>query len=433
MNLIHIAPTKADIALGRKRQKATLAALPLQGNRKVLNQMRDDYRDGKGGLRVSGESVRTRLEGLIGRAQSVCNPVNFIAAKAFLTEAIAKLDQEEHGATLAETVAATMGEGQDARAAKAALGKMIAENVGHLIRYTGQWSQWYKSVTLGETDTPFLREYVPQQVNVRVGNGDGYLSTQDLMPDTEDDRAIPLFFILSEMVRVQLFDAYKGRIADSALAVVDIAMDLKDKIDELLQLPFLVGTPNSVYTASFVNDGTAASHFHASSRINTANYPAGNIITLAANGAATKPRLEAIRAIDQYFSQFGSGFDVSGDMVAGQVHVASGIAHQFADEFDATSHQNAYTDELYKNRGVITWNGRKYEIVPDPTIDPTDKYIYVNSNLPAGIFFDKPAGSLVERKEDTILNEVQSFERALIGYAFPVTHAPRVLAVKFKN
>ena len=235
------------------------------------------------------------------------------------------------------------------------------------------------------------------------------------------------------MVRAKLFDEYKGNIANAGLAVVDISLDLKDKIDALLQLPFLVGTPNSVYTATFVTDGTTAAHYHASSRINTANYPTGNIIAAAGNGASTKPRFECIRAIDKYFSQFGAGFADGGDMVAGRIHVASGIASQFGDEFTPTTVTNPYADGLFQNRGSVSFNGRAYEIVPDPTIDPAAKYIYVSSNLPAGIFFDKPAGSLVHRHEDTILNEVQTFERALIGYCFPVTWAPRVLAVQFKS
>lgn len=316
------------------------------------------------------------------------------------------------------------------REAQAALGKMIAVNVGNLIRAAGTWMQWYQSQSLGEADVPYLRNFVPQVGDVRVGTADGYITTKTLQPDVESDDIVPLFFLLSDMYRAKMFDPYKGNIADAALGTIDIAMDLMEKIDGLLQLPFTVGTANSVFVASFVVDGTTASHYHASGRIFTANFPTGNIIAPSSNGASTKPRLATIQAIDEYFGRFGNAMDGMG---ATTVHVASGIAHQFGDEFTASAAVNEYTANLYANRSRLNYNGRTYEIVPDPTIDPTNKHVYVKGAAPAGLYFDKPSGALVHREERTIENEVLTFERALLGYAFPLTWAPRVLAVKFKT
>jgi hypothetical protein len=431
--LTHIKPTKPELNKGKAFQKSVLEKLPISGNTSLLRKMSQNRKEGVGGKPASKVSTVSRLNQLQRRALAICAEQNIEAAKDFFKNALESLSTDANRTAVNEMVAASMGGGDDAKTARAALGKMIAVNVGHLIRSTSMWVQWYESITLGETDKPFIRNYVPQQVGVRLGTADGYLRTHDVQPDDEDDSAVPLFFIISDMVHAKLFDEYEGNVGNANLAVVDIAMDLAEKVDSLLQLPFLVGTANSVYTGTFVNDGTTASHYLATSRINTANFPTGNIIAPSTNGAATKPRLDCIRAIDEYFGRFGNGFDVDGDMVAGRVHVASGIAHEFGLEFDATSHQNVYTDGLFKNRGRIDYNGRTYEIIPDNTLDPTDKYLYVNSNLPAGLFFDKPAGSKVFRMEDEIQNEVQTFERKLMGYAFPLTFAPRVLAVKFKN
>ena len=50
-----------------------------------------------------------------------------------------------------------------------------------------------------------------------------------------------------------------------------------------------------------------------------------------------------------------------------------------------------------------------------------------------GLYIDKPAGALVDREVRKVENEVLTFERILMGYGFPVTWIPRVLAVKFRN
>ena len=417
----HVTPDRADMALGRAFQKRRLAETPLNGNRSLIEKMKKNPR------RVSGNSVAERLKNLLVRSGHICNPQNAACAKQFLEGALNAIETEDHKKQVGAMVAAAAaGDAEQ----QVALGRMIAVNVGNLIRAAGTWVQWYQAQSLGESDVPYLRNYVPQVGDVRVGTADGYLTTKHLQPDVEDDTRVDLFFLLSDMYVATIFDPYKGNVSDAALGTIDIAMDLMEKIDGLLQLPFTVGTANSVFTASFTVDGTPAAHYHASSRIFTSNFPTGNIIAPSSNGASTKPRLDVIRAIDEYFGRFGNAIDGMGAMT---VHVASGIAHQFGDEFSATAAVNAYTDRLYANRSRINFNGKDYDIVPDPTIDPTDKHVYVKGVAPAGIYFDKPAGSLVHREERVVENEVMTFERALIGLAFPVTWVPRVLAVKFKS
>lgn len=424
-----IAPgilTAADIRRGVARQAAVLAEAPLDTNRALLAQMKTmDPRT------MDQTSVEGRLQNLLGRAKGgMLNAVNAVKSAAFIQAALDAINTKESQDRISELVTASIGEGQDARVAKATLGKMVAVNVGELIRAAGDYVQWYEWQTLAEGDTPWLSNFVPQQVNVRVANADGTLTTRDALPNVSSHDPVPLYFLLSDMFRAKLFDPNKGNVANAALATVDIAMDVMEKLDGILQLPFTVGTPNSVFIANFVNDGTAASHFHLSARINAANLPAGNLITLLSNGANTVPRFDVIRAIDEYYGRFGS---VMGNMGAAEIRVASGIAHQFGNEFTPTSTTNPYTDSLFTNRGVVTYNGKNYPIVPDPTISPTDPHVYVRGTLPAGIHFDKPAGAMVHREENIIQNEVSTCERILVGQAFPLTWAPRVLAVRFKN
>ena len=417
----HVKPTASDMALGKAFQKRRLAGTPLDCNRALIEKMK------KNPIRIIASSVADRLQNLLVRSGHVANPANAACAKVFIEGALNAIETEDHKKKVSDMVAAAAA--GDA-SSQVALGKMIAVNVGQLIRAAGTWVQWYQAQSLGEADVPYLRNFVPQVGDVRVGTADGYLTTKHLQPDVEDDSRVDLFFLLSDMYVATLFDRYKGNVSDAALGTIDIAMDLMEKIDGLLQLPFTVGTPNSVFTAAFTVDGTPAAHYHASSRIFTDNFPAGNIIAPTSNGANTKPRLDVIRAIDEYFGRFGNAIDGMGAMT---VHVASGIAHQFGDEFSATSAVNSYTEKVFANRSRIEFNGKAYDIIPDPTIDPTDKHVYVKGSAPAGIYFDKPAGSLVHREERVIENEVMTFERALIGTAFPVTWVPRVLAVKFKS
>jgi hypothetical protein len=424
----HVKPDQEDIRLGRAHEKRVISSLPLQGNRRALARQKDAMP-----RRLTMGSALGRLQGMLAACSSICAPANLAGAKEFLEGAIGSLATREDNADLREMVAAAhAGSGVDRDLARANLGRIISENVGHLIRAGGTWVQWYESRSLAGDETAFMRNFVPQQVNVRVGNADGTLTTRHAQPNIESNEMVELFFLLSDAFVGTIYDPNKGNIADAQLGTVDIAMDLMEKIDSLLQVPFTVGGAGSMFIAAFINDGSVASHYHATSRIQTDNFPAGNIIAPTSNGAGTVPRYDCIRAIDEYFGRWGGGIG-DGPMVPTTVHVASGIAHQFGNEATVGSAQNPWTDALFANRSVLSYNGRQYVIVPDATIDPTDKHLYVKSNLPGGIFFEKPDGAYVHREDRQRENEFETWERALIGTAFPLTWAPRVLAVKFKN
>ncbi len=422
--------SKAEIAAGQRNQKRVLAGLPLSGNKSLLQKMKEDRSNGIS-RRVSEISTRDQLTTLFSKGMARCGDRLREGCKQFFEGALTALDTADSRKAVADMVAAAQGDTDEAKESQVALARMIAENVGKLIRFTGSYVPWYKSVTLGEADIPYVRTYVPQEINVRIGTGDGTLMTHDAQPDLEDDTKAILFFMISDILRAKMFDVNKGNIADAALGTVDIALDLLDKIDAYLALAVRVGGANTIFTAAFVNDGTAASHFHTTSRINTANYPSANIIAPASNGANTKPRFDCLRVIDEYFGRFASALDNAVGPV--RIHMASGIAHQFGDEFTASSVTNPYSDALYKNRKMLSLNGRDFEIVPDDTIDPTDKYLYVNSGQPIGLYFDKPAGAKVFRKEDDVLNEVQTWERALLATLYPVPWAIGSCAVQFKT
>ncbi len=428
-SFIHLKPEelKGDYAAGRKLQTAVLSRLPLSGNRKALEAMRDDRALGKA-KPISEMGVRERLRNLANRAIGICGEGLRKEAKEFFDAVFAGLDDQDSRKKVSDMVAASQGGDNEAQAT---LSLMVAENVGKLIRFTGSYMQWYKTVTLGEADVPYIRTYVPQEINVRLGTADGTTRVHNAMPDLEDDTKAILFFMVSDMLRAKLFDENKGMISDAALGTVDIALDLADKIDAYLQLACLPGTPNSIFVANFVNNGTPASHYHASARINTGNYPAGNIIAPTTNGANTLPRYDCLFAIDDYFSRLASLLD--GAVGPVRVHVPSIFASAFGKEFTPTSVANVYADQVARNNKLLNVNGRNFEIIPDDTLSPTSKYLLVNAGLPVGLFFNKPAGSKVFRKEDDILNEVVTWERALISTLYPVPWAVGSLAIQFKT
>ena len=420
----HVKLDKADFARGRTLQKSRLAATPLAGNRQLIEHLEKNPR------RVSTLGTMDQLKSLLARSLALANPANAACAKAFFEGAMNAIETADHKKQMTEMVAAAVGNGAESYEAKVALSRLIANNVGMLIRCTGDWIQWYESKSLQPDEVPYLRNFVPQVGDVRVGTQDGTMAVKHVQPDLEDDSLVPLFTLISDVYVATLFDPYKGFISDAALGTLDISMDLMEKIDGLLQLPFSVGTPNSAFVSSFTVDNTPAAHYHASARIFTSNFPAGNIIAPSSNGASTKPRYDVLRAIDEYLGRFGSAIDGLG---VTQVRVAAGVAHQFGDEFSVSTPVNAYSDQVFKNRSRMVVNGRTMEIVPDITIDPADPHVYVKGPSPAGLYFDKPAGAKVSRTENEVRNEVTTFERALIGYAIPNTFVPRVLAVRYKS
>lgn len=301
-----------------------------------------------------------------------------------------------------------------------------------MIRATLRWGQSYETITLGDSDIPYLRQYVPQEVAVLVGTESGSVTTRHASQNVANN-PIDLFFLNSDKFVVNLFDPYHGNIRDAQLASVDIAFDLSAKLDSLLQIPLMVGTSSSILVTNFTLDGSPESNYFPHSRIFPGNLPTGNIITLSTNGAQTLPRLDVLVAIQQYVSQWGAGAFEGGDLAPVEVRVASILAASFSKEFSATSFTNIYQEQVYQTPFKINYGGRDYIITPDNTIDPASKYVYVRFNLPVGLLFDKPAGAKNFSQVHDELNEEVCWQRGLYGTAIPYTFFPHWLAVKFQS
>lgn len=431
-SLVIAKPTQQDIALGRKTQKRLLEGVYFAGS-KAERDRKKAQEQGLVRRLLNRGPVLPRLEALLAKTKALNpDPTNgaVAAMQAYVDGVKETLDTEEKLNDFRKLVTdAHEGDSQS----RIALGMSIAESVGHLVRSTSNWLSWYDVRTLAEDEIPFLHNYVPQTINVRIGNSDGTLRQHHGSPNDSADERVSLYFILSDVFTGIIFDVYKGDIKQMQLGTVDIAMDIAESIDGVAQTAITVGSANSIYTDTFVTDGSPAAHYHASNRIQTGNFPTGNIIAAAGNGASTLPRLAVLTAIHEYYSRFGSGVFDGQDAVPVAIHVAAIHAAAFSAEFTPTSHMNRYTDQVFQNPFSLEAHGRNFLIVPDNTIDPADKHVYVRPNLPIGLHFQKPAGDKVGYEEDDRNNEFKTWERKCIGWAFPVTWQPRSVAIKFKS
>lgn len=333
-------------------------------------------------------------------------------------------------------VAASRGD-QAAQELRAAA---VRETIGALMMPSATWANFFMQVNLDEDDIFLLESRVPAEVGVEAIGPDGRADTVPAMQHF-DFSAIPLYFLSTDDYEFPLVDlTHGGRVADAALANIDMARDFAAKLDFIIQSFHLVGATGSRCKAAFdITDANLAKRDYVPhSRVDTSNFPTGNIIVLATNTVTSGPRLDLLRAVIAYATQWGSGAWPDGDLVPVAIHVPSKDAYRFTEEFSISAPVgNSYTENVASAPFQLHFGGYNFTIIPDNTLSPAgDTHAYVRFNKPTGLALEKPSLGR-DFRDDTYESQKANIGRvsrvAAIGQAMPRQWCPNILAVRYRN
>jgi hypothetical protein len=284
-------------------------------------------------------------------------------------------------------------------------------------------SQFADIINLKVDERPVAQRITKQEVRVYGVGGDGepHLVKISLEPD---ETLIPLGFLTTDIVRYRKVDVYRGRVTDPALATVNLGYDMGQRIDGKIQ-DLLIGT-SSVFFGAFVFAGKRANwSYVAHSRINTANLPTSNDITVYEQDGTTKVTKfgwQVLAYIVDYCARWDGAFQdginlkPTGRILLPPSHIKD-IMHGI---YPTGATRNKIADELMEQGWFsVNFLGIDWLFVPDNTLDPTVMACYPEFNKKAVQAFFKPeldeekdsAGSYDHDKK----NEEERYMRRVFG------------------
>lgn len=442
----HLAKVPAGIA---RRNKANLKAV----RDKLFN-----FKEGQKPViqRVKPMNVGDFLQERVTAAPHVLSSVNRASFTNWAKDKLAAINGDfasEEDADKAKVVrdymgglltAARSGDDQSWKT----LAAIIRVNTGYLLQGSGKWAQFFDMRMLNHNDRVYLHNEVPSEIKVDVIGEDGMADTVQPLRQ-KNVEFVTMFRLASDVFETICVDLYDGFDAkDAALQSINIGRDLEAKIDELIQAFILPGTAESRVQATFKIAGVggivpATADFVPHSRVNVANLPTGNLITLSDTNTATSSfRLDVIKAARAYCAAWGSGaFGDMGDIKIEAIYVPSSDATDLDDSFQATTASNALNDQFVgKPYSAIEYNGDIIMVIADNTLDPDDGICYVRTNRPIGILYDKPELSESlhwgKHTQDQYLvqNNLERFQEIrVLGVAMPRTWRIGALAVQYRD
>lgn len=288
---------------------------------------------------------------------------------------------------------------------------------------------FFQEQALADNEAPYIQNHSMNEVLIAGMGPDGGWNLGKPVK-YQQTQAVLLDMIASEVIEYPIFDIYQGSLASEMQALFNIARDLNSKISTKLW-SFLQGA----LVSSFTTTGPLVSrHFVTQSNIFQANLPVGNKIDMPGLTTTTQFVKAALDVILRYATQFAGVFE-DGDLQPQVVFVPSVHAMGFLDTITMTTAENPLMGQVVETGYVTNYGGRKWVIMPDPTLDPTAGLAYVRMNKPVGIHFTKP-GADREVTEQTIemklANKARSGMAKAFGAGMPLPWAVNVLAVHYQ-
>jgi len=310
--------------------------------------------------------------------------------------------------------------------------------VSNIILATSSWGNFFNMVSLGSEDWPMYEVSVPQEILVETVGLGGKTNTVQAILDKKQ-YPIPLEMYWTQWYEYTLRDLYKGtRVKDLALAQIDMARDFTAKIEAILAGYILKGAANSRLVATFeTTDADLKLHdYVAHSRINTANFPTGNLVTLSTNTTTTSFRKEVLDAALEYAESWGGDIDGTGPLEIQSIRVPSKDVGDWRTGVTLTSESNSLTEQVMQGGAVLNYAGKRFTLEGDNTIDPTEGVAYVQFNKPIGEQYEKTefADVLidegVERQQE---NKGRMSQGTALGWALPRPMRKNVLGIVYRT
>jgi len=332
-------------------------------------------------------------------------------------------------------LAAARGD-REAAALHAAAVEVTTENI---VRATSNWLPFFESRSLGEEDFPVINPttYGMQIAIDTIGQDGGNRTIQAQLGDPSP-LFVPLYMRATNWIEYPLVDAYHGsKVKDLALSQFDVARDRAWRTDALLGSYILVGGANTRLVATFVTTGSNADRdYQAHSRVNTANLPTGNLVTLADNSTTSRFRKQVFDAILEYCAAWGDNVMEGGNLNPVEITVASSHVTAFLSQVNLTSADNLLTKQIFEGGAVMSYGGRQWIITGSNTLDPAAGIAYVRMDQPIGIVYDKPSLAKAITDESPALlaaNKGRVCEVWCEGFGMPRHWRKRTFGVCYKT
>ena len=263
--------------------------------------------------------------------------------------------------------------------------------IDNYLRATSNYASYFRPISLADDENPVLRFSYRHEVACTYLGQDGNVIS--VRAAKEDKKVYPqLHLLTSQSFGYPIRDIYNGDVSSAAQATVDIGFDLGASYD--LKCKTILDT---VFGAFTVTGALLDRTFQANSRVILANLPTTNEIVLADNtttpgGLATcKFRLDVIKAIKKYCTQWGAIFPDGPLAPTGVIYVPSCDASQIMDQFSPTGFYSAQIANQVLDGDYLAFDfmGQRWLIIPDVTLASGQCYPVLNK--PIGELYDKPS------------------------------------------
>lgn len=286
------------------------------------------------------------------------------------------------------------------------------------------WLMFFEVQTLADNEIPYFQNESRGETRAAVSSQDGKPRKSDILK-YQDQVQVRLFMLASELYEYMKWDMYRGNVADEIKALIDIAGDLEEKVNQKAK-PFVTGAIGNFVTTGAKQSRTFTLH----SAIDTGNIPTTNDLDLDGDGRFSKAVMDGIIAYcASWANLFGAPLRPS------SILIPSKDTTGWLADVTLTSQSNPMTDQIWGGGKIENYAGYSFPLIPDLTLSPTEGYAYVSLGRPVGIMYHKPGGDLMyeqDSKDGPLGNTGEMGARKCIGFAQPEQWSPFVLRVKYK-
>ena len=304
-------------------------------------------------------------------------------------------------------------------------------------------SMFFEVVNLADDERPVVQNTTDQEISVSYVGTDGGLKMVKVVKE-DDEQLINLRLLTTDKVRYRRVDIYRGSVIDAALKTLRMAYDMKNQIDGKCYQLLTDPTLGAFGTFRYYKDGGASLPkrsnyvFLPNSRINVANLPKTNDLTLADNGVNTSFRYECLRSIVRYFAMWQGAFP-EGDLIpTGRILIPGADVADIATEIVPSGNtNNPVANELLEHGWTrINYLGRNWVLESDNTLPPGSCLVEANRK-PGRVYF-KPSQDRdqVRGEEDYALsqdNEEERWAQKVFGVYINSATRMNVLRINYRT
>lgn len=387
-------------------------------------------------LTLTDQELQKRLNHLAKRATLLCgtrlngDPMGASVSKALEDMAAAMTDPKR----LAEAAEFRDKAGKDPKAQQVLQAIRLEQYNNYILASANVLSMFYENVELKNDEQPYVQNNTMQEIRVGYIGADGQPGTVKIVKP-QQEVGIELHVLTTDEVRYRRVDPYRGSVAESALATIDLAYDMMQQREKLAFTLLTAPVASGGCFGAFTFTGNKANFpFVRHSRILPGNLPTSNDQTVPGTTNATSFRHACFKAALKYGKQWGNAFKAGPLVPTGRILLSSnGDGSDIADEITPTGQtSNRVADQLLEQGWAMThYLGVDWTLIEDNTLAPG--YCYVEFNRKPGRAYTKPGmdQEIVDTSTGLLKQNLESRLNTSI-FGLNINSANRAFALRLK-